>query len=206
MSNWGLTMQLAGCIMRNDMATATQTKEEKSPLHKARALMAKMTTKKAYTASVKCFSDNKEVITEFCPSIVSRFESGEIHASKAISEVLAVLNEFINNHRIENALAASAGSTKKFLAIVTFDQGQIEKRFDLPQQAERWAHLRLLEFPHSSATILHKDEVWSTISRNQAFFAIPGNKQPYMKKQSSKTSNLSWAAKAAQTQVRFSKG
>jgi len=162
-------------------------------------------------------------LVELTKPILDRLDAGELYPTPAISELKQVVAGHILNMEkakadkaIERASRSGGGRTSKAFEavildlsgrIVLDDEGKdLRKRFDKPQEAERWVDRRLFEHPNTTGEVMHRGAPWEVIEREDSIARILRKpKSPFMKRRPN-PGNLSGRMKASETKVTFSKG
>lgn len=93
-------------------------------------------------------------------------------------------------------------------SVIQEDKKDLIKGFDMAQDAERWADLRLVENPNSRAEIAwHGNTTLTLVTRDEAFARVyPKSKGGATKRTGVNMSKLGFGVKASQTRSHFSRG
>jgi len=158
--------------------------------------------------------------------IVERLDSGELYPTPALSEIRqAVADHIIASEaakaarKLERA-ESNGGSSKPFEATIINARGEVQyapdskgemkplvKRFDKPQEAQRWADRRLFDgAPDWIATVTHNGAMWEDIERDESIARILRKPLPTVCKRNRKSGTLSWGMKIREKKATFSHG
>lgn len=209
----------------------TKTTEKKPRSMSPKGFLHK-TTLKAANSAIGFLAAYKEYLLKgevsyATAEIMEKVDSGELLPTPALAEIKqVVLAHIIESDRIkaEESIEKSQNPSdngKPFIAIIfdstgsvctrVKDDGEVEelvKRFDLPQQAERWIDRRLFDGCVDWEGEIHNHgKLYDAIARLDSIARIlkkPG--RPALKAQKRSTSRLGFGVKASQDRSHFSHG